>query len=190
MKRIFIVINVVLGFSLLQAGLVSAQQAKPAETACRQSPPKPIPPIPPVPPIPPIPPIPLVGFAKLVFPVNLIMQHARALGLTAEQRAFMTEEIQTTTKRFNELQWQLHDALEALTAAVKLDVADEQETLTLLDKVLAHEREIKRLHLTMGIRIRNKLTREQRAKLQVLRTPKRNSHVAAEGMLEPQRTPN
>jgi Spy/CpxP family protein refolding chaperone len=106
-----------------------------------------------------------------MYPVNFVMQNARALNLTAEQKVFMQEEIQTTTKRFNELQWELNEAMEVLVEAVKADATAEHEALSLLDKALNVEREIKRLHITMGIRIKNKLSPEQRRKLEILRTP-------------------
>jgi Spy/CpxP family protein refolding chaperone len=169
MKQTFAVSAVILGLHIvLVTGQEPKPDAKPSATrvkSCSQTTIKAIPPLPP------IPPLPRVAFSKEMFPVNLVIRHARALGLTAEQREFMQEEIQTTTRRFTELQWQLNDALEALTETLKVNEADEQAILTRLDKVLAHEREIKRLHVAMGIRIRNSLSPEQRAKLKDLRTP-------------------
>ena len=45
---------------------------------------------------------------------------------------------------------------------------NEQQALAQLDKVLDAEREIKRLHIGLAIRIKNSLTPEQRAKLQAM----------------------
>jgi Spy/CpxP family protein refolding chaperone len=110
---------------------------------------------------------------ETMFPPDLIMSHARELGLTDEQKAFMRGEIQKTTLRFNELQWQLQDAVEALIETMKSNSVNEQQALAQLDKVLDVEREIKHLHISMGIRIKNKLTPEQQAKLQAMRIPPR-----------------
>jgi Spy/CpxP family protein refolding chaperone len=171
MKWIAAVITVLAGLTVFGLALSPAQQARPSPTPAQSadSTRKPSCPVPSVPPIPPIPPVPPVGLGKVMYPVNLVMQNARALNLTAEQKTFMQGEIQTTTKRFNELQWELNDAMEVLVEAVKADATTEQEALTLLDKALNLEREIKRLHMTMGLRIKNNLTPEQRRQLDVLR---------------------
>jgi Spy/CpxP family protein refolding chaperone len=109
-----------------------------------------------------------------MFPPDLIMRHARELKLTDDQKAFMRSEIQKTTARFNELQWQLQDAMETLVEVMKSNVLDEQQIMSHLDKVLSAEREIKRLHIGMGVRIKNKLTTEQQAQLQAIRGIRRN----------------
>ncbi len=104
-----------------------------------------------------------------IFPPEMIMQHQRELQLTEDQKAFMRGEIQRTTTRFNELQWQLQDQMEALSETVKGNTVNEQLALAQLDKVLESEREIKRLHMEMAIRIKNKLTPDQQLKLQSFR---------------------
>jgi Spy/CpxP family protein refolding chaperone len=104
-------------------------------------------------------------FGDAMFPPDLIMQHTRDLGLTDEQKAYMRGEIQKTTTRFNELQWQLQDSMEALHATIKANPVNEQLALSQLDKVLDTEREIKRLHFGLVISIKNKLTPEQQEKL-------------------------
>jgi Spy/CpxP family protein refolding chaperone len=114
----------------------------------------------------PPPPPPGDPLAGSLFPPEVIMQHQRELALTEDQKTFMRGEIQRTTTRFNELQWQLQDAMEALSDIVKGASVNEQLALQQLDKVLDGEREIKRLHMEMAIRIKNKLTPEQQLKLQ------------------------
>src|SRR6267142_501893 len=105
----------------------------------------------------------------VMFPPDLIMGHARELGLTDEQRAFMRGEIQKTTARFLELQWQLQDAVESLHQTMKSNAVDEPQALAQLDKVLDTERQIKHLHFTLGIRLKNQLTLEQQGKLRGMR---------------------
>src|SRR5436305_7508608 len=111
---------------------------------------------------------PLDPLGEAMFPPEMIMQHARELNLSDAQKQFMRAEIQKTTTRFNELQWQLQDAVEALHQTLKANPVNEEQALAQLDKVLDAEREIKRLHIGMGIRIKNQLTPEQQAKLMAM----------------------
>lgn len=128
----------------------------------------PVPPHPASPPSPPAPskPDPL---AHLMFPPDLIMGHARQLGLTDEQKAFMRGEIQKTTVSFNELQWKLQDQIELLHDAMKSTSINEQQALAQLDRVLDVEREIKRLHIGLAVRLKNRLTPEQQEQLHKMR---------------------
>lgn len=160
MKRIALIFSVIAMIVLLAATAV-AQQPQPQGSMSQAQPRQPGPPPPPDP------------LDDAMFPPEMIMQHQRELALTADQKAFMRSEIQRTTTRFNELQWQLQDAMEALHDTMKSSAVNEQLALSQLDKVLDSEREIKRLHMEMAIRIKNKLTPEQQMKLQSMRNLKR-----------------
>jgi len=109
--------------------------------------------------------------ADVMFPPDLIMSRARQLGLTDEQKAFMRGEIQRTMTSFNELQWKLQDEMEVFHETLKSSQVNEQQALAELNKVLDIEREIKRLHIGMGVRIKNHLTPEQQGQLQRMRMP-------------------
>ena len=152
-KRIALAAGIFFAVVLLSAALVSAQQPQP-----QQGPGQPGPPHPPGDPL-----------GEVMFPPEMIMQHQRELGLTDEQKTFMRDEIQKTTTRFNELQWQLQDAMEALHETMKGNSVNEQQAMAQLDKVLDGERAIKRLHMELAIRIKNKLTPEQQTKLQAMK---------------------
>jgi Spy/CpxP family protein refolding chaperone len=115
------------------------------------------------------PPPPQDPLGDVMFPPELVMQHQRELALTDEQKTFMRGEINRTTTRFNELQWQLQDAMEALHETMKSNSVNEPLAMAQLDKVLDSEREIKRAHMELAIRIKNKLTPDQQTKLQSLR---------------------
>jgi Spy/CpxP family protein refolding chaperone len=99
------------------------------------------------------------------------MQHQNAIGLSEEQKGSIRGEIAKAQARFLELQWQLQDAMESLLALVKQAGAEEGEVMTRLDKVLAAEREVKRTQLALLIRIKNRLSAEQQARLRELRPP-------------------
>lgn len=144
---------------LLSVVFVSAQQPEPPQgPKPQQQGQGPQPPRPPMDP-----------FGDAMFPPELVMQHQRELALTDEQKTFMRSEINRTTTRFNELQWQLQDAMEALHETVKANSVNEELALSQLDKVLNSEREIKRAHMELAIRIKNKLTPEQQTKLQAMK---------------------
>ena len=160
-KKIAFMVTVMLAGLLLGAGLVAAQQPPQPPPQQPQGPPPQGQPRQPNPP----------GrmndpFGDTMFPPELIMGHTRDLGLTDEQKTYMRGEIQKTTSRFNELQWQLQDAMEALHSTMKANPVNEQLALGQLDKVLDTEREIKRLHFGLAINLKNKLTPEQQTKLQ------------------------
>ena len=106
-----------------------------------------------------------------MFPPELVMQNQRELGLTDQQKTYLRTEIGKTSARFNDLQWQLHDAMEVLHETMKANQVNEQQALAQLDRVLETEREIKRLHMELAIKIKNNLTPEQQQKLLSLRRP-------------------
>ncbi len=159
-KTTGLLVGMVVAAFLLGVVLVSGQQ------------PQPQPPQPPGDPI-----------GEAMFPPEMIMQHQREIGLTDQQKMFMRGEIQKTTIRFNELQWQLQDSMEALYEIMKSSSVNEQQALAQLDKVLDAEREIKHLHIGMAIRLKNNLTPEQQARLQAMR------HMPGPGQPSPGRGP-
>ena len=107
--------------------------------------------------------------AESLFPPELVIQNQQALGLTDEQKEFFKGELRKAQLRFTELQWQLQDEVEKLASLTKQDHVDEQAVLTQMDRVLAAEREIKRTQISLIIRINNKLTPEQQARLQEMK---------------------
>ena len=104
------------------------------------------------------------------FAPELVIQHQEAIGLSAEQKDFFKGEIRQAQLKFTELQWKLQDEMEKLVSLVKQPRVDEQQALAQLDKVLTAEREIKKEQVTLLVRIKNKLTADQQAKLTELRT--------------------
>jgi len=107
--------------------------------------------------------------AEYLFPPEMLMQHQQAIGLSDEQKNVIKTELRKVQIQFTELQFQLQDEMEAMTALVKQDRIDEQQVMVQLDKILNHEREIKRLQLGLVVRLKNLLTLEQQARLRELR---------------------
>src|SRR5882672_10054993 len=106
-KRIGLLVAIFAAALLLSVAPVAAQQPEPPpqQPKPQQGPPPPRPPVDPM--------------GDTMFPPEMVMQHQRELALTDEQKTFMRSEINRTTTRFNDLQWQLQDALEALHETMK-----------------------------------------------------------------------
>lgn len=108
------------------------------------------------------PPDPLAGS---LFPPELIMQNQQALEMTEDQKEYIKAELRKIQTVLTDLQWNLQGEVEKLTAFVSQDQVDETQTLNQLDKVLAQEREIKRVHIGLLVRIKNILTPVQLTRL-------------------------
>src|SRR6266581_5227735 len=117
MKRIILIAGIIIAVSSVT--LVSAQQPQPAQGPNPQGQMRQ-----PQPPDDPL--------ADVMFPPDMIMQHQRQLGLTDEQKTFMRTEINRVSARFNDLQWQLQDAMEALHDSMKANPVNEQQAMAQL----------------------------------------------------------
>ena len=104
----------------------------------------------------------------MLFPPELVMQNQQALGLSDDQKAYFKAEIRQVQTRFEDLQWKVEGEMEKMVSLAKQPRVDEAQTLAQLEKVLGLEREIKRAQITLFIRIKNKLTVEQQARLRAL----------------------
>ena len=152
MKKVFalLVLALTIGFAVVPA---RAQGASPPPQGPGTPPPR----------------MPHDPLGNVMFTPEMIMQHQRELVLTDQQKTYLRSEIGKTSARFSDLQWRLHDAMEALGETMKTVQVNEQHALAQLDRVLDTEREIKRLHMELAIKIKNNLTAEQQQKLQNIR---------------------
>ncbi len=107
--------------------------------------------------------------AENLFAPDLILSNQKAIGLDEAQKNFVRSEVLKAQTRFTELQFQLQDAMETLVGLLKQNPAAEAQVLAQLDKVLTAEREVKRTQIALMVRIKNKLTQEQQARLRQLR---------------------
>ena len=104
-----------------------------------------------------------------LFPPELIMKHQQELGIDDRQREAILKEIERAHSQLFPTQWQMSAAAEQLSKALEAPKLDEGRVLAEADKVMALERDIKRAHLALLIRIRNVLSDAQRAKAAELR---------------------
>ncbi len=110
-------------------------------------------------------------FERILFSPELIMRHHREIGLSAEQRATITEAIQILQSSVVDPEWRVMESSQNLTELLESAPTNEAQALAAIDAVLAAEGEIKRANLSALIRIRNALTEEQRDRLTELRGP-------------------
>jgi len=107
--------------------------------------------------------------AGQLFPPELVMQYHQEINLTAEQSKSVRDEIQKAQAKFLDMQWDMQSEKEKLVLLLKARPVDESAALAQLDKVLEREREIKRVQISLLIRIKNQLTAEQQNQLMELR---------------------
>ena len=110
------------------------------------------------------------------------MRHQQALQLNEDQKAVIKGEMQRTMARFTDLRWQQSAEVETMTSLAKQQVVDEKKALAHFDKLLSIESEIKRLHFTMLVKVKNTLTPEQQAKSRELQQQERAAPPNVRGM--------
>ena len=104
-------------------------------------------------------------FGRYLFPPELIMQQQRNIGLTAEQRSTITRAVQELQAKVLDFQWKMEDETQKLGEQLQEPRVDETAALAQVDRVLGIERDVKRAHLALLVRIKNTLTAEQQVKL-------------------------
>src|SRR5215470_20032644 len=107
--------------------------------------------------------------ATRLYPPELIMGHQQELGIDDKQREAIVKEVQSLQNRVVEIQWQLQAGVEELGKLLEPARIDEARAVAQAEKIMGFERDVKRAHLAMLIRIRNLLTDAQRSKLAALR---------------------
>ncbi len=136
-------------------------------------------------PPPPPPMSPLDPIGRNLFPPDFIMAHSEDIGLTQEQRTAIRDEVRKAQTQFTEMQWQLEDAVEALSGLLKPSVVDEKAAQSQLEKVLDLERQIKRGQLGLMIRLKNKLNANQQGQLSGFQRNSRGMPTMAPPRKEP-----
>ena len=101
------------------------------------------------------------------------MEHQLLIRLTPDQRTVITQAVRDLQLKVVDLQWKMQDEAQKLTSLVEGPRVDEAQTLAQVDRVLGVEREIKRAHMALLVRIKNALEPQQQDTLHVLRRPKR-----------------
>ena len=107
--------------------------------------------------------------SKYLIPPELVMAHAQKIALTDAQSASIKSEVRKAQTKFLDLQWDMQEETGRMTQLLQQSPVDEAKVLERADKVMALEREVKRAHLALLVRLKNLLTPAQVAKLSALR---------------------
>lgn len=107
--------------------------------------------------------------APHVFLPDLVMRHAAEIGLDERQRASVKDAVIKMQSRFLDLQWDVQGESEKLVRLLQARPADETAVLAQADRLMGMEREVKKAHLSLLVRIKNILTDAQQEKLKELR---------------------
>lgn len=107
--------------------------------------------------------------AENVFAPELVMRHAADIGIEERQRAAIKDAIQKAQSRFMDVQWDMQSESERMVRLLQARPVDEAAVLAQADRIMNLEREVKKAHLSLLVRIKNVLTGAQQDKLAVLR---------------------
>lgn len=107
--------------------------------------------------------------AQHVFAPDLVMRHAAEIGLDEKQRTAIKDAVIKMQSKFLDVQWEVQAESEKMVRLLQASPVDETAVLAQADKVMALERDVKRTHLTLLVRVKNLLTDPQREKLKELR---------------------
>lgn len=107
--------------------------------------------------------------AQNLFPPELVMRYGSDIGLDDRQRGAIKEAVQKAQAKFLDAQWDLQSESEKMVRLLQARPVDETAVLAQADKVMSLEREVKKAHLSLLVRIKNLLTDAQQDKLMELR---------------------
>ncbi|HYS75075.1 MAG TPA: periplasmic heavy metal sensor [Burkholderiales bacterium] len=107
--------------------------------------------------------------AENLFSPEFVMRYAADVGLEEPQRTAIKDALQKAQSRFVDLQWDLQAESGRMVRLLQARPVDEAAVLARADRVMSLEREIKRAHLSLLVRIKNLLSEAQQDKLLALR---------------------
>lgn len=107
--------------------------------------------------------------APHLFPPELIMKYQREMGLDEAQTKAIKLAIQQAQARFTDFQWDMQGESQKLVQLLQARPVDEAAVLAQADRVMALEREVKRVQLSLLVRLKNLLNEDQQRKLAELR---------------------
>ena len=104
-----------------------------------------------------------------LFPPELVLEQAEAIGLTAEQRRLVEHTLRQMQPRLQAGERRVREETAKLGAVLGEDRVDEPKALLQFDLAAEAERELRRTHLALLLTIKQTLTADQQAKLRELK---------------------
>ncbi len=112
-------------------------------------------------------------FEKALFDPQLVLRHARDIGLTPQQRSTIMDAIKKIQSELVPLQLDMAEPALEMVEMLEEPTVDESAAVAKADKVLKLENEVKKMQMTLLIRIKNVLTKDQQGRLRALRDRER-----------------
>ena len=113
-----------------------------------------------------------LSFERYVFPPEPTTAHQSELGLTDKQSSAIREAVKDAQGKFLDLQWEMQSHQEKMSSLLQATPVSESAVLDEADKVIYMERQVKRAHLSLLVKIKKMLTAEQQQQLTELRASK------------------
>ena len=104
-------------------------------------------------------------FATYLFPPDRVMGKSQEIGLEDAQRHAIRDEVQKVQPKFTDLQFELQDESGKMVRLLQAKPVDEARVLNEVDRILGLEKQIKKLQVSLLVRIKNILTPAQQARL-------------------------
>ena len=104
-------------------------------------------------------------FAAYLFPPERVMSHGLEIGLDDAQKTAIRNEVQKVQHKFLDVQFELQGESEKMVKLLQEKPVDETRVLAQVDRILALEKDIKKMQVGLLVRIKNLLTLAQQAKL-------------------------
>jgi Spy/CpxP family protein refolding chaperone len=112
----------------------------------------------------------ILGEYLVSFGPELVLPNVEKLDLNDNQVQAIEANIDATKEQLSQAQETLKTEMGKLEQLLKAESGNEEAILAQLNKVLQTEQQIKSLHFSMLVRIRNQLTADQRGSLEEIRT--------------------
>lgn len=109
------------------------------------------------------------SFMMELYPPELIMRNQTELGLSDAQRQAIMNASRDTRNAIDPIQWELQSEQEKLTTLVSGQTVDETALLAQAEIVMELEKQLKKQHLLLLVKIKNQLTPEQQQQAKSLR---------------------
>lgn len=108
-------------------------------------------------------------FEKAFFDPQLVLQRAKEIGVTAQQRAAILDVIKKAQVELVPLQMDMAEPALELVEMIEETKVDEAQALAKADKMLKIENEVKKVQMSLMIRLKNLLTKDQQDRLRQIR---------------------
>ena len=120
-------------------------------------------------------------FEKAFFDPQLVLQRSKEIGMTPQQRTAILDVIKKAQVELVPLQMDMAEPALELVEMIEGVKVDEAGALAKADKMLKIENEVKRVQMSLLIRIKNLLTKDQQDRLRAIRAGGRGDGLGGNG---------